>query len=132
MTKKLILAAMLAAVTGSALAENSGGGSPRKSFPPAPKCAACAQVNAKGQIAAAKRAIAYSLKDPDSVRWRNARVDMKYGNVCIEVNARNSFGGYTGFEVWIYNARFGSVQEGGYCPAWLMGSRGVMVGAGQP
>lgn len=36
------------------------------------------------------------LKDPDSAEFRNVFVSSKYA-VCGEVNAKNSFGGYTGF-----------------------------------
>ena len=41
------------------------------------------------------------LKDPDSARFRNVFFNRGRDNVpiaCGEVNARNSFGGYTGFE----------------------------------
>jgi hypothetical protein len=36
------------------------------------------------------------LKDSDSAEFRNVFVSSKYA-VCGEVNAKNSFGGYTGF-----------------------------------
>lgn len=42
-----------------------------------------------------------TLKDPDSAKFQNVRViDQKGGAqvVCGEVNAKNSFGGYTGFQ----------------------------------
>lgn len=70
--------------------------------PPAPP------VNPQQALANAKRAITFTLKDPESVRWRRAKVAPN-GNVCIEVNAKNSFGGYTGFEPVTYNARTGDV-----------------------
>jgi len=40
-----------------------------------------------------------SLKDPSSAEFRNVRVSHHGGrtHVCGEVNAKNSFGGYTGF-----------------------------------
>lgn len=65
-------------------------------------------ASARASVARAKAAITYQLKDPDSVRWRGAAVD-DYGNVCIEVNAKNSYGGYTGFEAAHYNGTYGSV-----------------------
>jgi hypothetical protein len=73
-----------------------------------PKRAPATAASAKASIARAKAAIIYQLKDPDSVRWRNAAAD-DYGNVCIEVNARNSYGGYTGYEPVHYNGTYGSV-----------------------
>lgn len=42
------------------------------------------------------------LKDPDSARIRNVRLMQEGGDlVCGEVNARNSFGGYTGFSHFV-------------------------------
>jgi hypothetical protein len=74
--------------------------------PPAPNAA-----STKALVAQAKAAIAYQLKDPESVRWRQAAVDTKLGWVCIEVNSRNSYGGYTGFTPFFYGKGF--VQENG-------------------
>ncbi|MBY0243026.1 MAG: hypothetical protein K2X55_27330 [Burkholderiaceae bacterium] len=37
-----------------------------------------------------------SLKDPESAKFQNIYV--KWGTVCGEVNARNSYGGYVGFQ----------------------------------
>ena len=46
------------------------------------------------------------LKDPDSAKYRNEFVaESQYGddfNVCGEVNARNSFGGYIGYKKYIW------------------------------
>lgn len=56
----------------------------------------------------AKTAITWTLKDPESVRWRRVKVASN-GNVCIEVNAKNSYGGYAGFELYFYNGRTGEV-----------------------
>ncbi|MGG7604651.1 hypothetical protein [Massilia sp. BKSP1R2A-1] len=39
--------------------------------------------------------ITNTLKDPESVRFRNVRV--KWEAVCGEMNAKNGFGGYVGF-----------------------------------
>jgi hypothetical protein len=103
MTKKLILAAaVLLAALNPALAEKGGSSLGSSKFPPAPKCAKC-KANPKGSVAAAKLAITYQLKDPDSVKWRRAMVD-DLGRVCIEVNSKNSFGGYTGFEPVVYES----------------------------
>lgn len=52
------------------------------------------------------------LKDPDSAKWGatariagfEQRIPDRYGYApyaCLEVNAKNSFGGYTGTKVWL-------------------------------
>ena len=52
------------------------------------------------------------LKDPDSAKWGataliagfEERIPDKYGYAayaCLEVNAKNGFGGYTGTKVWL-------------------------------
>lgn len=65
------------------------------------------------QIEAAKKrmldALLEELKDPASAQFRNVRVQLrkvsdKHGNkgdsMCGQVNAKNSFGGYTGFQAF--------------------------------
>lgn len=49
------------------------------------------------------------LKDPSSAEFRNAFVSSAIGApvVCGEVNAKNSFGGYTGFQRFVSG---GSIQ----------------------
>lgn len=47
------------------------------------------------KVTAAKVFVANGLKDPDSAKFRNVKV--KWGNVCGEVNAKNSYGGYVGY-----------------------------------
>jgi hypothetical protein len=42
--------------------------------------------------------IAASLKDPDSARFSGKIVIVNGKAACVEVNAKNSFGGYTGFQ----------------------------------
>jgi hypothetical protein len=124
--KKLLAAALVAAtITTPALAERADS---KVKQMQAQKRAPATQVSAKAAIARAKAAITYQLKDPDSVRWRNAAVD-DYGNVCIEVNARNSYGGYTGFEPVTYNGTYGSVAfgDGAYGACLGMKWRGKYV-----
>jgi hypothetical protein len=43
--------------------------------------------------------IRYELRDPDSATFRNFRANAK-GDFCVEVNARNGYGGYTGYQTW--------------------------------
>lgn len=52
------------------------------------------------EIAATKAKIERRLKDPSSVQYRDVRAFVVGGRVavCGEVNAKNSYGGYTGFE----------------------------------
>jgi len=54
-------------------------------------------------ILASKEAVKANLKDPNSAEFKNMRL-VKYLNghvVCGTVNAKNSFGGYTGFTPFI-------------------------------
>lgn len=57
---------------------------------------------------AARQAILRSLKDPYSARFEllsYARIECTDGMfhaVCASVNAKNSYGGYTGSDLWIY------------------------------
>jgi hypothetical protein len=62
------------------------------------------------QSAKAAELVKAQLKDPDSARFRNVRtvpfmgIGSQVGDVfCGEVNARNSMGGYTGFESFAAN-----------------------------
>ena len=50
-----------------------------------------------------ERVVGMFLKDPSSARYQNLtyRTRGPLGVVCGEVNARNSFGGYTGFKDFI-------------------------------
>jgi hypothetical protein len=49
----------------------------------------------QGEFRMLKAAIKNSAKDPSSVTFRNPMTHKR--GVCIEVNAKNSFGGFTGF-----------------------------------
>lgn len=69
----------------------------------------------------AKEAIQRQLKDPGSVQFRDTTPFFKtlynFGlagkqeplwALCIEVNAKNSYGGYVGFEYWLVKFRNGA------------------------
>lgn len=61
----------------------------------------------------AKTAVASRLKDPGSAQFRNLRVVEQVAGqdaVCGEVNGKNSYGGYSGFEEFVYKG--GSVYIG--------------------
>lgn len=63
-------------------------------------------------MTSAKKAIAEQLKDPDSAQFKNLRV-VQFASgalVCGEVNAKNSFGGYSGFQRFIANASRGDID----------------------
>lgn len=51
------------------------------------------------QAMKAKEAVKLILKDPESAQFRNLRLDI-VDQVCGEVNARNGYGGYTGFKLF--------------------------------
>lgn len=66
-------------------------------------------------ISKTKELMTYVLKDPSSAEYRNIRIaEITKGSVkqnpellegaiqyvCFDVNAKNSFGGYTGFKSW--------------------------------
>lgn len=48
-----------------------------------------------------KLAVAERLRDPGSARWRNLRVRRGYA-LCGQVNGTNAYGGYGGFEDFVY------------------------------
>jgi hypothetical protein len=77
--------------------------------------------------AQAKEAIRRVLKDPDSAQFRDATPFFKtlynFGlgaagsyeplwAMCIEVNAKNSYGGYNGFQHWLVKFRNGQPVRG--------------------
>lgn len=56
------------------------------------------------------------LKEPSSVQWRNVFIaDRALQTLCGEINARNSYGGYTGFKRFYYtrNSQLTEVQGSG-------------------
>ena len=61
----------------------------------------------------AKSVVKYRLKDSESAKFRNLRMSKTHSGGDIvkgEVNAKNSFGGYAGFEKFIYLPNDGSVK----------------------
>lgn len=68
------------------------------------------QPEAVAAISKAQESIKYTLKDPNSAMFRDEAVfeaHPKSGKrprvVCGQVNAKNSYGGYTGFTHYIYS-----------------------------
>lgn len=73
----------------------------------------------KAPVSAAslRKQVVARLKDPDSVRFRNEFLSYSDGqppvvSLCGQVNAKNSFGGYSGFEGFISTAEGLVVAEG--------------------
>lgn len=66
-------------------------------------------------IAQAQQATKARLKDPDSAEFRNIYVSVSNGEriVCGEVNSKNSFGGYSGFQSFVGGASFILLKEDG-------------------
>jgi len=59
-------------------------------------------------IVAAERAVRGELKDPDAVQFRDVRANYteEFGVVaCGRVNAKNEFGGYTGFRRFVSSGK---------------------------
>lgn len=93
--RKLTVLFILAMVAGSASA------APKESL----KEKKAREQREAQMIAAAKKAIAYTLTDPDSANFREVYVAPNEVAVCGQVNAKNSFGGYVGFRRFIYSPR---------------------------
>ena len=58
------------------------------------------QLGAPAVIAEAKRMIGEKTTDPEAVRFRNVRIG-RDGWICGEFNAKNAFGGYTGYRRFV-------------------------------
>lgn len=76
--------------------------SPAKPEPPSPKASSFKSnpAEARKVLALGKRTVLNSLKDPDSAKFRDLRTSRDLW-VCGEVNAKNSMGGYVGFQRFI-------------------------------
>jgi len=98
-----------------------------------------ATLNTNRVIAAAKESVAHDFKDPSSAQFRDVRIVITNGEknpkekihaVCGEVNAKNSFGAYTGFKrfvaaatVDLQSAALGTADPAmveGLWPKWCM------------
>lgn len=81
-------------------------------------------ANNEARIAQAELAMKERLKDPESVQWRDVYVSrFAEAAVCGQVNARNSFGGYTGFKQFIVvsglNLAFLEGEVDGWSKIWI-------------
>jgi hypothetical protein len=67
----------------------------------------------------AKDMIAKQLKDPESAQFQNVVFretevisETHFGSICGEVNAKNSFGGYTGYKR--FTSKFSYTNDGSF------------------
>jgi len=69
----------------------------------------------EGAIAKAQEAASYSLKDPDSAKFRNVRI-VGYFNwklICGEINAKNSYGAYVGYSRFVAGISAATIESKG-------------------
>lgn len=69
--------------------------------PSEPKAKPERRSGSVSMVSVAQRFVANRLKAPDSAEFRNVR-DAKSSAVCGEVNAKNSFGGYSGYQRFVF------------------------------
>lgn len=69
----------------------------------------------KRTMTVGKEAVLESLKDPSSAQFKNVRTSKDGWVLCGELNAKNSYGGYTGFKRFYFLAAGGTrpFYEGG-------------------
>lgn len=65
-------------------------------------------------ITVAKASISYDMKDPESSKFRDIKINKTRGGadiLCGQVNAKNSYGAYTGFTDFYYlNTDFKAIR----------------------
>ncbi|MCC4295856.1 hypothetical protein [Brevundimonas aurantiaca] len=61
------------------------------------------------RIEAAQKRVASELRDPAGAEFRNSRI--KDGWVCGEVNGKNAYGGYAGFQRFVVGPDSVSLEE---------------------
>lgn len=57
-------------------------------------------------IERAQTMIAEKMKDPEAARFRNVQFNPETGVACGQVNMKNSFGGYVGYQDFIVKGDF--------------------------
>lgn len=97
----LIILGSVMALVGLQAAKDSGvvTNAPLKAVPPSPE----QQLRDQNDqlLAHARSSVLAKLKDPASAQFDGLQVNPRIGSVCGMVNARNSFGGYTGMKRFI-------------------------------
>jgi hypothetical protein len=59
----------------------------------------------------AKEQTAALLRDPMSAQFRNLSVDVEHNVVCGEVNGKNAFAAYIGFELFVFDGQSANLQS---------------------
>ena len=96
MTKKILLAFMLASSLAACNKQTNNNSSPSSSS----ESSSSASVDASMEEQA-KKAVLNGLKDPGSAQFKNVR-QVRPGQFCGEVNAKNAMGGYVGFKQFFW------------------------------
>ena len=66
-----------------------------------------------GTVTSVQQTLRDMMKDPESAKFRNTQTYRSaHGDqiICGEYDAKNSFGGYTGYEMYYYRIRDGAVM----------------------
>lgn len=71
-------------------------------------------VQGKAELKEAQQVMREMMKDPATVQFRRARIVKKDGLrfVCGEINAKNSYGGYVGFQRFISTPQGVVIMDG--------------------
>lgn len=106
----IFLGIIIAVVAGFIVWANNGGGSSSNEWR--------TQRDMEERIAVAQVSIKEILKDGDSAKFKGLFV--RNGNVCGEVNAKNSFGAYTGYQrfVAVGSVRVHFSGQPGFADLW--------------
>lgn len=77
-------------------------------------------IEERNQISFGEKRLRNSLKDPASAEIRSTRLG-RSGAVCGQVNAKNSFGAYTGYKNFIQIGQMSLIDDGtkGFSDEWL-------------
>lgn len=77
------------------------------------------EPNEAGMIVIARKAVEAKLRDPESAQYRNEHLGSFKGVpvICGEVNAKNGFGGMSGYERFISNGGEATVLTSDMEPA---------------
>lgn len=71
-----------------------------------------AKGNYAGFVKRAKRNISDNFKDPDSAKFRDVIISKPdVPTLCGQVNAKNSYGGYVGYKLFLHNAVHSIVSD---------------------
>lgn len=75
---------------------------------------------------AAKKSIAARYKDPDAVQFKGLVLDWQQQHICGELNAKNGFGGYTGYNSFRAELK-GTAAETSIGSMWITKERLIQI-----